>query len=155
MSDEVFQTDLTATNNDTSSKDIKILAIETSADVKRPITSSTTDKQVEDLDNDTKNKKSENNDGQQQLDSRKVSGALSDDDDTKLKQNDNGTLISRGGEFGADESETISHNNDTSLTSLQDHSDIRFFICGTCKNNPILIGSVPKLLPGLHSFCEN
>ena len=155
MSDEVFQTDLTATNNDTSSKDIKILAIETSADVKRPITSSTTDKQVEDLDNDTKNKKSENNDGQQQLDSRKVSGALSDDDDTKLKQNDNGTLISRGGEFGADESESISHNNDTSLISLQDHSDIRFFICGTCKNNPILIGSVPKLLPCLHSFCEN
>lgn len=86
---------------------------------------------------------------------RNTGAAISDDEDTKLKQNDNGTLISRGDEFGADDNTSFYQNNDNSLTSLQDHSDIRFFICGTCKNNPILIGSTPKLLPCLHSFCEN
>lgn len=76
------------------------------------------------------------------------------DDDNKLKQNDKGTLLSRGGEFQADELANIT-NNDLALKDLQTTSDIRFFICGSCKNNPILIGSTPKLLPCLHSFCEN
>jgi len=75
------------------------------------------------------------------------------EEDNKLKQNDKGTLLSRGGEFQADETNT--NTNDLALKDLQTTSDIRFFICGSCKNNPILIGSTPKLLPCLHSFCEN
>lgn len=78
------------------------------------------------------------------------------EDDTKLKQSDSGTLLSRGGEFGADEITSVSLGlGDVALNDLQTTSDIRFFICGSCKNNPILIGSTPKLLPCLHSFCEN
>lgn len=73
-----------------------------------------------------------------------------EDEDDKLKQNESGTLLSRGGEFEAEP-----HQTDNVLNDIQTTSDIRFFICGSCKYNPILIGSVPKLLPCLHSFCEN
>ena len=73
-----------------------------------------------------------------------------EEEDDKLKQNECGTLISRGGEFEAEP-----HQTDNVLNDIQTNSDIRFFICGSCKYNPILIGSVPKLLPCLHSFCEN
>ncbi|XP_002155989.2 E3 ubiquitin-protein ligase TRIM33 isoform X1 [Hydra vulgaris] len=76
------------------------------------------------------------------------------EEDTTLKQNDSGTLLSQGGEFSAEENELNASLIDSSLKELQTTSDIRFFICGSCKNNPILIGSVPKLLPCLHSFCE-
>ena len=76
------------------------------------------------------------------------------EEDTTLKQNDSGTLLSQGGEFSAEENEINASLIDSSLKELQTTSDIRFFICGSCKNNPILIGSIPKLLPCLHSFCE-
>ena len=75
-----------------------------------------------------------------------------EEDDTKLKQSENGTLLSRGGEFEPDPS---ANQSDSVLDDIQTNSDIKFFICGSCKYNPILIGSVPKLLPCLHSFCEN
>ena len=78
-----------------------------------------------------------------------------EDQDTRLIQSDSGTLLSRGGEFQADDTENVNNSNDSALSDLQTTSDIRFFICGTCKNNPILIGSTPKLLPCLHSFCED
>jgi len=78
----------------------------------------------------------------------------SEEEDTKLKQNDSGTLISRGGEFEAEIFDAVAVTSDSGLSNLQASSDIRFFICGSCKNNPILIGSTPKLLPCLHSFCE-
>ncbi|XP_066922859.1 transcription intermediary factor 1-alpha-like isoform X1 [Clytia hemisphaerica] len=71
------------------------------------------------------------------------------DEDDKLIQSESGTLLSRGGEFEAEPNQP-----DSVLNDIQTNSDIRFFICGSCKYNPILIGSVPKLLPCLHSFCE-
>ena len=76
-----------------------------------------------------------------------------EDDDTKLKQSENGTLLSCGGEFEPDPS--ANNQSDNVLNDIQTNSDIKFFICGSCKYNPLLIGSVPKLLPCLHSFCEN
>ena len=75
-----------------------------------------------------------------------------EEDDTKLKQSEHGTLLSRGGEF---EPDPTANSADSVLDDIQTNSDIKFFICGSCKYNPILIGSVPKLLPCLHSFCEN
>jgi len=73
-----------------------------------------------------------------------------EEEDTKLKQSESGALLSCGGEFEAEPNQP-----DKDLNDIQTNSDIRFFICGSCKYNPILIGSIPKLLPCLHSFCEN
>ena len=75
---------------------------------------------------------------------------LPSDTSNDLKQSDSGGLV-----LALGESDDATTPNDTSTPDDSSKNDTRFFSCGSCKNNPMLIGSTPKLLPCLHSFCEN
>ena len=55
----------------------------------------------------------------------------------------------------SEEEEATEPGEIVSETQTQEKYGSRFFLCGLCKRNPVAVGSSPKLLPCLHSFCQS